>query len=75
MSAVNAALRGHSVEVLQGSAAARVAFEHVCAVAPIGVPDADAAVGAAAGQQPAGAVHRQIRYRRAMTLHCQKCRL
>jgi len=48
---------------------ARVALEGVRAVAAIDVPDADAAVRAAAGQQPSRAVHRQIRHRRTVPLH------
>ncbi len=48
---------------------ARVAFEGVRAVAAVDVPDADAAVCAAAGQHPSGAVHRQVCHRRTVPLH------
>ena len=48
--------------------AALVAFEDVRAVAAIRIPDTYAAIGAAAGQEPARAVQRHIRYWRAMTL-------
>ena len=45
-----------------------MALEGVRAVAAIDVPDPDAAVRAAAGQQPSGAVHRQVRHRRTVPL-------